>query len=264
MKRNSRRIPALSVLLPAALLFCGIPHSGAAQELTEEWVETGRFGTGEEEPPAIAPGQPVRPDKWLYAGVRLGPSLRFYTPEGDTIYTGGDTRSFSLDTAIQVNLRLLPFLSVQGELIFTWDNASYWNYTRVSGVTDRYTQDYTAFSMQFPLLVRFDFYPGKFRLSPFFGPYFVAALGNLKTSNSLDNRAQSWAYRVSPPMGLSLGLNGGRELGPGVLFLDLRYGVDLGEPEVRSGDLKTYRRSMISLTIGYEFGFIDKQRESKP
>jgi hypothetical protein len=190
--------------------------------------------------------------------------VRFYTPSGDTLYTGGDTRSLSLDTALQANLRLLPFLSIQGEALFTWDNASYWNYTRVSGITDRYTQDYTAFSLQFPLSVRLDLYPGKFRVSPFLGLYFLAALGNLKTTNSLDNREQSWSYRVSPPVGLLGGLNVGRELGPGVMFLDLRYGIDLGEPEVRSGDLKTYRRSMVSLTVGYEWGFIDKQRENKP
>jgi hypothetical protein len=211
-----------------------------------------------------APDGTAYTNKWLYAGVRLGPSLRFYTPSGDTLYTGGDTRSLSLDTAIEANLRLLPFLSIQGEVIFTWDSASYWNYTRISGITDRYTQDYTSFSLQFPLLVRLDLYSGKFRASPFLGLYFLAALGNLRTTNSLDNREQSWAYRVSPPLGLLGGLNVGRELGSGVLFLDLRYGIDLGEPEVRSGNLKTYQRSMVSLTIGYELGFIDKQRENTP
>ncbi|MFP3090594.1 hypothetical protein LQZ21_09740 [Treponema sp. TIM-1] len=262
MKRHSRlRVPA--VLLFAALLCCPTPHAANAQDETVEWIETGRFGTEEGGPPSTAPEETERPDKWLYAGVRLGPSLRFYTPSGDTVYTGGDTRALSLDTAFEANLRVLPFLSIQGEVIFTWDNASYWNYTRISGVTDRYSQDYTAFSLQFPLFARFDLYPGKFRVSPFLGLYFLAALGNLKTTNSLDNKQQSWAYRVSPPVGLLGGLNVGRELGPGALLIDLRYGIDLGEPEVRSGDLKTYRRSMMSLTVGYEWGFITK-RENKP
>jgi hypothetical protein len=264
MKRHSRRVPAAFVL-SAALLFCLLPHPAAAQEETVEWVETGRFGAGEGEPPLTAPEEGTgHTGKRLYAGVRLGPSLRFYTPSGDTLYTGGDTRSLSLDTALEANLRLLPFLSIQGEVIFTWDNASYWNYTRISGVTDRYTQDYTSFSLQFPLLVRLDLYPGQFRVSPFLGAYLLAALGNLRTTNSLDDRQLSWAYRVSPPVGLLGGLNAGRKVGPGILFVDLRYGIDLGEPEVRSGDLKTYQRSMVSLTLGYELGFIDMQRENTP
>jgi hypothetical protein len=249
-------------VLLAALAFCALPRAAPAQEF--EWVETGRFGTGEEPPAVLPEDAPPRADKWLYAGARLGPSLRFYTPSGDTIYTGGDTRSLSLDLALQANLRVLPFLSLQGEVVFTWDNASYWNYTRVSEVTDRYTQDYTAFSLQFPLVVRLDLYPGKFRVSPFLGMYFLAPLGRLMTNNSLDNRRQSWAYRISPPLGLTGGLNAGRELGPGAIFLDLRYAIDLGEPDIRSGDLKTYRRSMLSLTIGYEWGFIDRQREDAP
>jgi hypothetical protein len=265
MKRHSRLVPAAFVL-SAALLFCGITHAAAAQEETVEWVETGRFGAGEGEgePPPPPPVETEYPDKWLYAGVRLGPSLRFYTPSGDTLYTGGDTRSLSLDTALQATLRLLPFLSIQGEVIFTWDNASYWNYTRISGITDRYSQDYTSFSLQFPLLVRLDLYAGQFRVSPFLGAYFLAALGNLRTTNSLDNQDLSWTYRVSPPVGLSGGLNVGRKLGPGILSIDLRYGIDLGEPEVQSGNLKTYQRSMVSLSIGYELGFIDKQRENTP
>ncbi|MDR2746373.1 MAG: hypothetical protein LBB77_02905 [Treponema sp.] len=263
MKRHSRQRASVSALLAAALLFLGIPRFAAAQE-TEEWIQTGRFGAEEPGPKPAVPKETTHTNKWLYAGVRLGPSLRVYTPSGDTLYTGGDTRSLSLDTALQANLRVLPFLSIQGEVIFTWDNASYWNYTRISGVTDRYTQDYTSFSLQFPLFVRLDLYPGKFRVSPFLGLYFLAPLGKLKTNNSLNNRQESWTYRVSPPLGLLGGLNVGRKLGPGMIFTDLRYGIDLGEPDVHSGDLKTYQRSMVSLTIGYELGFIDKQRENKP
>jgi hypothetical protein len=265
MKKHSRLWVLAVLVLWCAVLLCGPrPPAANAQEKTVEWVETGRFGSDEgEERPLAAEEKTARPHKWLYVGVRLGPSLRIYTPSGDTMYTGGDTRSFSLDAAVQANLRLLPFLSLQGEMIFTWDNASYWNYTRIAGVTDRYTRDYTSFSLQFPLLVRLDLYPGKFRVSPFLGLYVLAPLGRLKTSNSLDNNRQSLAYRVSPPVGLSGGLNAGREVGPGNIFIDLRYAVDLGEPRIQNENIETYQRSMVSLSVGYEWGFITK-RENTP
>jgi hypothetical protein len=255
-----RRIPAAA--LSAALLFCLFPFFAAAQ--TEERVETGRFGAEERDPSQAAANENGYTNKWLYLGARLGPSVRFYTPSGDTPYTGGDTRAVSLDTAFQVSFLALPFLSFQGEMIFTWDTASGWDYLGTSNdEIDRYTWDHTAFSLQFPLMVKLNFYPGKFRISPFLGAYYLLPLGNLETTNSRTDEKQSVSYRVSPPFGLLGGLSAALKLGPGMIIADVRYSADLGEPESPDTEIKTYRRNMVSLTLGYEFGFFTKNRGAK-
>jgi hypothetical protein len=264
MKKHSRRrVPAVSVLLFAVLLFCPFPHIADAQ--TGEWVETGRYGTEES---GLDPDTPERVgynNRWLYLGARVGPSMRFYIPSGDIHYTGNDTQVFSLDTAVQANLQILPYLSIQGEVVFTWDNASVKNFTRNStGQNENFTLDYTAFSLQVPLLLRLNFYPGKFRVSPFFGVYYIAALGKLEIENFPDNQRKSLDYGVFPPFGLTGGLNAALKWGPGVIFADLRYSDDLGEPTSWSEKQKTYKRSMISLTVGYEFGLFAKKGGEQP
>jgi hypothetical protein len=257
MKRHPLRTirdPALrAVLVLTALLCPALPLS--SQTRTEEWVETGRFGAEEPE----ESGTTLREDlnnQWLRLGLRAGPSLRFYTPSTDTRYTGNDTHAVALDLAFQVNLRVLPFLSVQAEALFTWDNASLWAYQ--TGVI-RYTKDYTAFSLQFPLLVKLDFYPGIFRLSPFLGLYYLAPLGSLGTSNSLTGETHSLSYRISPPLGFTGGLSGALKLGPGALIADLRYASDFGTIKAKNGSTEEFRRSMISLTLGYELGFFSRK-----
>jgi hypothetical protein len=249
----------------AFLLCCLFPLLAGAQAeqtetRTEEWVDTGRFGA--EEPETEEPGDLARyQGHWLYLGARLGPSLRFYTPSGDTPYTGGDARGFSLDAALYAALQIIPRLSVQGEVIFTWDRASSWDY--IGGPTarniDRYAREYSSFSLSFPLTVSWDFYPGRFRLSPFGGLYFFLPLGKMKIASSLAGTEESLAYRVSPPLGLLGGLAAGLKLGPGMLVADLRYAIDLGAPEVRDRDMDTYRRSMISFSLGYEWAFFTRK-----
>jgi hypothetical protein len=239
-----------------------LPLFAAAQtesSRTEEWVETGRFGAEEPEAPEAGEKTADYFNHWLYLGARLGPSLRIYTPSGDTPYTGGDTYGFALDTAFQANLQILPFLSFQAEALFTWDTASRWDYARTSsGEIDRYTWDYTTFSLMFPLMAKLNFYPGRFRVSPFFGCYFLVPLGDIQVTESLSGEKQSDSYQISPPLGLVGGISGAIKAGPGMIFADLRYTADLGEPEP-AGDLKTYLRSMGSLTFGYEWAFFTKK-----
>jgi hypothetical protein len=248
--------PAAPVLL---LLLCLFPPPAAAQTRTEEEVDTGRFGAEEPEDSGAVPEEDIN-GKWLRLGLRLGPSLRFYTPSDDTPYTGGDTRAVSMDLALQANLRILPFLSVQAEAIFTWDNASLWAYRKGDNdEVDRYTNDYTVFFLQFPLLVKFDFYPGKFKISPFFGGYCMVPLGNMGASNSLGGGEHSFSWRVSPPLGLLAGISGARKMGPGAIIADLRYAADLGGIEARNGGTEEFMRGAISLTVGYELGFFSRK-----
>ncbi|MDR2158745.1 MAG: hypothetical protein LBP23_01620 [Treponema sp.] len=265
MKRNLRRkaaVLAASLLLVAPLCLFSPPVS--AQTRTEEEVSTGRFGAEEPEEPGTAPEEDLNA-KWLRLGFRLGPSLRFYTPSNDTPYTGGDTHTVAMDLALHANLRLLPFLSIQVETIFTWDNASLWAYRiGANNEIDRYTKDHTSFSLLFPLLVKLDLYPGNFKISPFLGAYCLAPLGNLRASNSLNSEKHSLSWGVSPPLGLLAGLSGTRKMGPGAIVADLRYAADLGCMEAKNGNIEEFRRGMISLTVGYELGFFTRKRGGRP
>jgi hypothetical protein len=260
MKRHPRRkLPAVLPLLVTALLFAA-PRSASAQTRTEEWVETGRFGAEEPKDAGTEAAENGLAADWLYLGLRTGPSLRFYTPADDIRYTGGDTLSVSLDMAFQANVQVLSFLSIQAEAVFTWDNASVWAYKNVSGNAVRYTKDYTAFSLRFPLLVKFDFYPGRFKISPFFGAYYLLPLGQIKASDSLNGNRESLSYELSPPFGLTGGLSGAMKFGPGMIIADLRYAADLGEFKAKNGGMEKFQRSMISFTIGYELGFFAKRK----
>jgi hypothetical protein len=255
--RKASALPAIALL--TALLFAAPPRS-SAQTRTEEWVETGRFGAEEpKDDGAGAAGKGLNTE-WLYLGLRTGPSLRFYTPADDVRYTGGDTLSVSLDAALQVNVQVLSFLSVQVEAVFSWDNASLWAYTGTP--TARYTKDYSAFSLQLPLIAKFDFYLGRFRVSPFLGVYGLLPLGELEASNSLNSEQQSLTYKVSPALGFLGGLGGAMKFGPGIIIADLRYAADLGEFD--ASGIEPFRRSAISLTVGYELGFFAKKKGGKP
>ncbi|MDR1909694.1 MAG: hypothetical protein LBQ35_07255 [Spirochaetaceae bacterium] len=246
----------------AAVLLCLVTSFVAAQ--TEERIDTGRFGAEEPEPSGAEDAVDEETgfvNKWLYLGLRAGPSLRFYTPPGVPSYTGRDTLGFALDLAFQASLPVLPFLNVQAEAVITWDNASVFKwrqaYSGGESIVERYSREYDSFSLQFPLMARFNLYPGKFRISPFLGMYFFLPLGKLTETSSLNSIDESFlSYRYSLPLGILGGLNGAMKLGPGMILADLRYTIDLGEPEPPEGAV--YRRSMLSLTLGYEWGFFTR------
>ncbi|MDR2073313.1 MAG: hypothetical protein LBP60_07765 [Spirochaetaceae bacterium] len=256
MKRHPRHKALIALL-------CLAPCFAAAQARTEEWVDTGRFGAEEPDDPGASPAaaKGLNTD-WLYLGLRAGPSLRFYTPSNDTPYTGNDTRSVSVDIALWAKLQVLSFLSIQTEAGFTWDNASLWAYTGTVTAYDRYTEDYTALSFQFPFMVKLDFYPGRFRLSPFAGAYYLLPLRKIEASRSLNDDKESFSYKISPSIGFLGGLSGAMKFGPGMIIIDLRYAADLGEFKVE--DTRIFKRSMISFTVGYEFGFFTKQKGGRP
>jgi hypothetical protein len=248
MKRQTK-CTALAVLLTVLL---GGVFSVSAEDRTE--TDRGRFGTKDEV--AAAPVD-TGFDRWLYLGLRIGPSVRIYTPEEDIPYTGGDTAAFSMDMALQASLLALPYLSIQAEVVWSWDDLSLREYTPGPnpGTYVNSSREFTSFSFRFPLLLRLNFYPGMFRVSPFFGFYCIAPLGKLTVDDDQGRRKESW--KTSPPVGLTGGISVGRKTGPGILFADLRWDIDLGELEL-GGD-RVYRRSMISLSLGYEFGFFSKK-----
>ncbi|MDR2257550.1 MAG: hypothetical protein LBE14_00215 [Treponema sp.] len=247
--------------LLAALLFFSVTPFFAAAQTSEERIETGRFGAEEPEAEDAGSGGKTYKNHWLFLGARLGPSLRIYTPSDDTPFTGGDTYGMALDAGFQASAQIIPLFSLQAEVIFTWDNAAVWFYSLNPNKVDvdRHTMKFTGFSLQFPFTAKLNFYPGKFRVSPFLGVYVIAPLGNMIINESLLNSEESVSYSFSPPVGLLGGLSAAFSAGPGMFFADLRYSADLGKPDLKGGG-DTYRRGSAALCVGYELGFFRKRQ----
>ena len=251
------------ILSPAAvfLLFSMAPFFAAAQT-TEERIETGRFGAEEPWAEEASPADGGAYSRRLYLGLRAGPSLGIYIPGDDTAFTGGDSYGASLNTALQAAVQIAPRFSVQAEAVFAWDHGSLWQYEYVAAANDltSYQHKFKALSLQFPLLAKLNFYPGKFRISPFLGVYAVVPLGDIETAKH-DEKSSS-SYSLSPPLGLLGGVGAEFPLGPGLIFADLRYSADLGDTELRGGDMGTYIRHTAALSLGYEFGLIKKRQKT--
>jgi hypothetical protein len=246
-------------LAAALLLFSMAPFFAAAQTSVEH-IETGRFGATDSGNAAAPPtGSGAYGSRWLYLGLRAGPALGVYIPGGDTAFTGGDSYGASLNAAFQATVELIPRLSVQAEAVFAWDHGSLWQYEWNSAANDleSYQHTFKTLSLQVPLLAKLNFYPGKFRVSPFLGAYAILPLGEIETDETA-----SYAYAYSPPLGLLGGVGVEFPLGPGLIFADLRYAADLGGPSVKDGDRETYTRHTAALSVGYEFGLLKKRQKT--
>jgi hypothetical protein len=242
-------------LFASMLMLCVFPSIAPAQT-GEERIETGRFGAEEPEAP-ISTENGARWNDWLYLGLRAGPSLGIYIPSNDTAFTGGDSYGASLNVAVQAAVEIVPLFSVQAEAVFTWDRGSRWEYESVPGDIVSYQNRFSGYSLQFPLLAKLNFYPGKFRVSPFAGAYVILPLGKMETDNH--GQKGSYDYSYSPPLGLLGGLSVAFPLGPGQIFGDIRYAADLSDLELKGVDLGTYTRHTAALSLGYEFGLFKKR-----
>jgi hypothetical protein len=247
-----------TVLLAAAVL-CIAPFFAGAQTSAER-IETGRFGAEEPAGEDAGPGDKTYKNHWLFLGARLGPALRVYTPPDDTAFTGGDTSGIALDLGIQASVQIIPILSLQAEAIFTWDKGSAWFYVPNSDATgvDRHAREFTGLSLQFPLTAKLNFYPGKFRVSPFLGAYVLVPLGEMTADDPIAGE-KSGSYSFSPPLGLLGGISAAFPAGPGMVFADLRYSADLGQVEMKGGE-DSYRRGSVAFCVGYEWGFFSKRQ----
>ncbi|MDR0635805.1 MAG: hypothetical protein LBF87_01845, partial [Treponema sp.] len=88
----------------------------------------------------------------------------------------------------------------------------------------------------------------------FGGGYFSLPLGKLKVGDD-------GSFDASIPLGVVGGVNLGFKIGPGALFLDARYAMELGKTSISDGkgNLAIYSRAMASFTLGYEIGIITRK-----
>ncbi|MDR0599085.1 MAG: hypothetical protein LBG84_03255 [Treponema sp.] len=193
------------------------------------------------------------PEKWLYVGLRAGPSLRFYSrKDRDPFIEDRRMHIYNLNIAVQAAVHTLPFLDIQGEIIW---NTEYAPFAILSGTTVK-TAPFTSMSMMFPLVVKYTIRKDIFHASVLGGGYFILPLGNMKN----DAHGGSFAYSLNLPLGYTLGFSMGIKAGPGSIFFDMRWAADLSEMRRRDTGEVLYKRSMIVFTIGYEMGFFEKKK----
>jgi hypothetical protein len=213
--------------------------------------------------------EPVDPhNRWLTVGLRLGGSVRFYALPQKSSYISNYTTGLSFEAALQLGFRFLPFLSVQGEVVYSTDRASF----RVTSI-DSANQDFTMFisdtdsfnssALMLPVVLKFHLRKRPFLISPFAGVYWTIPLGQMtyETTRNDDNPPYDFSYE--PDLGIVGGVDIGFPAGPGVVFLDLRYALDFGDTFIQMPEEVSYKRSMFSLSLGYEFSFFNKKRRAK-
>jgi hypothetical protein len=209
-------------------------------------------------------------NRWLYVGGRAGGSLRFYTlPQLVQDYSSNFTQGFSFEVALQFGFRFLSFMSVQAEVIFTQDQAPFrgpkFNMLDEEIRYIYYTDSYTSKSLMIPLTLKFPMAFDPYMVTPFGGIYLALPLGqmSLETSNP-NGKSGVFEYGLTMGLGLTIGVDLGLRLGPGILFLDLRYSGDFGDTIIQmdDGTTRSYNRKMLSFSIGYELALLNKKRRT--
>jgi len=220
------------------------------------WLKKGKSGSGSDTDIDYASlygqGKQVfittsMPLQWLYVGGRAGwtPSRIQTAPDPDKRYGFQDFHSLNaaLSVSAAVAPESVPFFSrflVQADGIFNYD---------FHPKTDKIPAPFTTMSISPAVLLKFQAYRhGNLLFSLFGGAY---------TSFALDNKTK---YGSSFPVGWTAGATFGGKLDPipGIFFFDVRFSMDLFDTWVKA-DQERYRRSAVTLCIGYEFGFMTKK-----
>ncbi|MDR2435394.1 MAG: PorT family protein [Treponema sp.] len=207
-------------------------------------------------------GSSLPEEKWLYLGLRVGPSVRLYSRDTAEPFAENNIYSFlNITAGVQATFQFLPFLAVQAEFLFTNDYAPYSavnpviNTNTNTGTMRAGPDPFSSYSLMFPLALRYTYRQGRLFAGALAGIYFSLPLGDMENKTFGGN----FGYSMNPPLGYTVGINVGTKLGPGSLFLDLRWAADIGETQKNSGE-DIYKRSMVTIAIGYELGFFTKKK----
>ncbi|MDR1238878.1 MAG: hypothetical protein LBK27_02075 [Treponema sp.] len=197
-------------------------------------------------------------EKRIGLGFRSGVSHRWYT-EPEQFAPGAQALNF--EGGLFASVYLNSVLSVQAELDFTFDNLVYRGIDDVGGAGEYspvyVNEKYTAYSLVFPVIVKANFKPGRFRLAPFGGLYAFVPLGEAPYRKNPTGESASFSWSSAAPLGFTLGLEAAMKLGPGLLLADFRGGGDFSARVMEDDKNTAYRRSFVTITLGYAWGFID-------
>jgi hypothetical protein len=185
----------------------------------------------------------------LYLGLRAGGSAN--------LYLGDYEESFTLNGAASAYFKFAKFFGLQLEVVYVHDKTSDDDF--FSFHAPEYT--YAADSLAIPLLARFSFNPGRAVLGPFVGFYLNIPLGDLKVSVINGGAEESLKYKTGA-FGYMVGGDFGFELGPGAIFLDLRFITNSSSLRYKdkTGDVNyAWIPIRFPITIGYEIGLFKRK-----
>jgi hypothetical protein len=200
-------------------------------------------------------------DKLIYAGLRLGASNHWYTAMEETV---PGAHSLNHEGGIFISARLNSLISLQAEIDFVWDDIVYRGIKDSSGGGPGTTyspvlenERYRSFSLLFPVFLKLNFRPGIFRLSPYAGLFATAPIGKTSYRRNPLGEEDSFSRSSQAPLGLTAGFEVATKLGPGVILADVRYSGDFGKTTIDNPSETSYKRGIVSFTVGYALGFID-------
>jgi hypothetical protein len=202
-------------------------------------------------------------DKLISAGIRSGVSRRWYMVSEET---APGAHALNFEGGLFLSVRLNSLFSIQAEVNFTFDNLVYRGVTN-AGEESVYipvleNEKYTYYSLTFPLLFKANFKSGIFRLAPFGGVYAFLPLGEVSYRKNPTGKEDTFSLSVPVPLGYAAGFEAAMKLGPGALIADIRYAGDFDTTTIHDAvdavkKDTSYKRGMLSFTLGYAFGFID-------
>jgi hypothetical protein len=197
----------------------------------------------------------VWPDPLFILGARAGLSQHWYVKPNER---SPGASALNLEGGFSGALRLSSLFSIQLELFLTGDTLVYRGLEESPSGPVLKNKRYTNLSLEIPVLCKMNFRVGNIRLSPLAGLYITAPLGETSYRDK-EGTTDTVAWSVSNPLGFTAGLEGASPCGPGMIFAGLRYGADFGVMSINSEE-REYRRNMISLYLGYEFGFFEGKK----
>ena len=172
-------------------------------------------------------------NKTLYAGASAIWSPRIYTSESSSAHL------VSFGGGLFAEYHFLNFLSVEAGFEIATD---------MFKVTSSGSGNYTNILLEIPVLVKYVIKPGDFFvLEPYAGAHFNIPFGK---------------STVPPLISVLAGFQYGVKAGPGVVFVDPRFSMDIGESAIsKESTFKdiSFHRYIIHLGIGYKIGFFTKR-----
>jgi hypothetical protein len=196
-------------------------------------------------------------DPFFMLGARAGLSPRWYLSPDEQ---SPGASALNIEGGVFGALRLNSLFSLQLEVLLTGDTVVYRGLDWINGQYVMANEKFSSLSLAIPLLVKVNFRAGRVRLSPLAGIYLMFPLGKTRYRYSTREEAGSWSWSYSIPLGITAGLEGALQYGPGKILAGMRYAGDFGTVTVNSTPELKYRRHAFSLYLGYEFGFLNRKK----
>jgi hypothetical protein len=213
------------------------------------------------EPEPLA--EPAWTDKRINLGLRSGVSQRWHTAPEEN---GPGAHALVYEGGVFASVFLNSLFSVQVEANFSFDNLVYRGITdTAAGTSGPYSPVYakerhTSYSLAIPLIFKANLRTRLFRFAPFAGVYGFLPLGKADYEKTPTGETGSYPWSAGLPLGYTAGLETALRCGPGLLLVDIRYAGDLDDIVIKNDAETSYKRSALSITLGYAFGFINMNK----